>query len=286
MAARGERIEALDDSSLVTLWAYFIGAFAISWTLWVPVAFLFPDNAALPPWAIFLAAAGAYGPSLAAISTALIHGGAPELQLFLAKRLKTRVNWWWYIIVLFGPPAFVWSGAIVNVLMGGHVRLAGVEAIGRSALIFATFIPFGPLGEELGWRGYALRKLEAHFSPLVSSLVLGVVWAAWHAPSFWISPIGMPQRTLTAVVLWTAYTVSFSVLLSYVARRTNYSVLIAILLHATLNAGAAMGAAVLVASASDMQAIQRWSVYVQWLVVIAAATALARSREDDRATQS
>src|SRR5262249_14000550 len=152
MAVSGKRIEALDDSSAVTLWVYFIGAFAISWILWVPVVVLFPDNAALPWWAILLAIAGCYGPSLAAIGTVLLLGGGSELRAFLARRWKAPVHWWWYVIVLFGPPAFVWSSAIVHVLMGGHARLAGAQGVGRAALILATFIPFGPLGEELGWR--------------------------------------------------------------------------------------------------------------------------------------
>jgi len=144
------------------------------------------------------------------------------------------------------------------------------------ALILATFIPFGPLGEELGWRGYALPRLEQHFAPLVSGLVLGIIWAAWHLPMFWFPPIGMPRRSLANVAMWAVNVVGFSVLLSYVARRTKYSVPIAILLHATLNAGPAMGRAVLVSTPADLQAIGNKAQIVRWVVVFVAALMLAR----------
>jgi membrane protease YdiL (CAAX protease family) len=151
-----------------------------------------------------------------------------------------------------------------------------MQAIVRLLVILATFIPFGPLGEELGWRGYALPRLETHVSPLVSSLALGIIWAVWHVPMFWFAPIGLPQRSLIAVAAWAANVLSFSILLSYVARRTSYSVPIAILLHATLNAGPAMGLAALVAPPSDLQAVAASAHLLRWIAVFAAAVGLLR----------
>lgn len=108
--------------------------------------------------------------------------------------------------------------------------------------------------------------------------MLGIIWAAWHLPMFWFPPIGLPTRTLTTVATWATSVVSWSVLLSYAARRTNYSVPIAILLHAALNAGSAMGFAPLLASSLEAEAIGSWARLVRWLVVLVAAVLLARER--------
>lgn len=264
------------------LGTYMALAYLFSWVLWAPVVLWFPDVVAPPWWALLLAFVGAYGPSMAAIATAAIHGGRPELRRLLTNLWRWRVGWWWYVLGLLGPPAFVWIGAGIHMLMGGTVGVRGMEWTLGAAVILATYIPFGPLGEELGWRGYALPRLETHLAPLASSVTLGLIWAAWHFPMFWVPPVGLPTRSLSSAGTWAANVLSFSILLSYAARRTNNSVPIAILLHATLNAGSAMGFAPIVASSFDAEEIESWARFVRWLVVLAAVTALARERRDSR----
>ncbi len=265
---------------LSPLSTYVVLAFACSWIPWAPVVLLLPDVGDPPPWALVVAFVGVYGPSLAAIATAAIHGGPNELRALFARLWRWRVAWWWYTVVLLGPPAFVWLGAGIHLMLGGNASAAGMRWPISAALILVTFIPFGPLGEELGWRGYALARLETRLRPLASSLTLGIIWAAWHAPMFWFPPIGLPARSLGTVGMWTANVLSSSILLSYAARRTNYSVPIAILLHATLNAGSAMGFSALVATSSDSDAIRSFASLVRWTVVLAAALMLGRERPD------
>lgn len=53
--------------------------------------------------------------------------------------------------------------------------------VGVLLIIFAVV-----LGEETGWRGYALPQLQRRFSPLASSLILALVWFGWHLPQFWV----------------------------------------------------------------------------------------------------
>src|SRR5262249_28483888 len=89
------------------LTTFLILVYVISWSLWVPVVWLFPDTFAPPWWALVLAAVGVYGPSLAAMITALARGKVPGLAA-LFRSAKGRARWPWYLLVLFGPPAFVW----------------------------------------------------------------------------------------------------------------------------------------------------------------------------------
>lgn len=265
------------------LTTYLVLAFLFSWILWTPVVLAVPDVVDPPLWALLLAFVGIYGPAFAAIATAAIHGGRAELRALFTKLQRWRVGWPWYVLVLLGPPACVWIGAWTHVVLGGTAAVSGIRWPLAAALILVTFIPFGPLGEELGWRGQALPRLEVHLSPLASSVTLGIIWAAWHVPMFWFPPVGLPTRNLRTVGMWAANVISFSILLSYAARRTNYSVLIAILLHATLNAGTAMGFAAIVAPAADAEEIGSWARLIRWLVVLAAAAVLAREQRDSGA---
>jgi membrane protease YdiL (CAAX protease family) len=88
------------------------------------------------------------------------------------------------------------------------------------------------IGEELGWRGYALPRLLAERSALTASLILGALWGAWHLPTFFVP--GAPQYGLpfSAFVF---LTMAYSVLIGWVYVHTEGSVLVATLLHGAIN---------------------------------------------------
>ena len=94
----------------------------------------------------------------------------------------------------------------------------------------------GPLAEEFGWRGYALDPLQARWSALVSALINGVFWWAWHFPLFFMNGMLQNEWGVGTVAFW-AYAVtviSLSVLFTWVFNNTRRSILAAILLH-TMN---------------------------------------------------
>lgn len=95
----------------------------------------------------------------------------------------------------------------------------------------------GPFPEELGWRGYALDRLQARRTALGASLLLGMAWAAWHLPLFFVK--GSYQNGLgfgsAGFWLYGLTAVSASVLLTFVYNSNDRSVLSAILLHFVLN---------------------------------------------------
>ena len=88
------------------------------------------------------------------------------------------------------------------------------------------------VGEELGWRGYALPKLVETRSPLAASLIIGVVWWLWHLPTFFIA--GTPQFN-QPVVAFLVMTTAYSILLTWVVLHARGSVLIATLFHGAIN---------------------------------------------------
>lgn len=131
----------------------------------------------------------------------------------------------WYAIALGLPMILALTRA------GGHLLLGGSAAIqfgGLSVLNFVVFV----VGEELGWRGYALPRLLAMKSVLAASLSLDVLWGAWHLPTFFVP--GAPQYGLpfSAFVI---LTVAYSILFTWIYIHTRGSVLISTLLHGTIN---------------------------------------------------
>jgi membrane protease YdiL (CAAX protease family) len=92
---------------------------------------------------------------------------------------------------------------------------------------------FVALGEEVGWRGYALPALQARHGALLASVILGVVWALWHVPQFF-NPAALYYDL--PFVLFLAYLIPFSVLITWVFNSTGGSLLMAMLVHAVMNA--------------------------------------------------
>jgi membrane protease YdiL (CAAX protease family) len=127
-------------------------------------------------------------------------------------------------------------GAIaLHVALGGQPPSLGL-LIGAlpTLLIFVVYMMIAvALGEEVGWRGYALPALQARYSALIASLILGMMWALWHLPVFF-NPDTFYSNLPFA--LWLAYIVPFAILITWVFNSAGGSVLMAMFFHAVLNA--------------------------------------------------
>ena len=95
-----------------------------------------------------------------------------------------------------------------------------------------TLLIGGPLGEEIGWRGYALPRLQARRSALSASLIIGVIWALWHLP-LWLT--GAPGRTPSLYAAFVVSVIALSVILTWVYNSSGGSLLVVVLIHATVN---------------------------------------------------
>ena len=169
------------------------------------------------------------GPSIAAIAAAALIDGRSGVVQLVRMVLVWRVGLRWYLIAVFGPLALFALAAWLNVLIGatavGSLTLDWSE-FGRLLVLQLVGVLTGAW-EELGWRGYALPRMLSRLSPLIASLGLGVLWAVWHLPLF-----------LSGDLPWAdaAFIVVASVLFTAVFVRTSRSVLIAFLMHASMNA--------------------------------------------------
>ena len=109
------------------------------------------------------------------------------------------------------------------------------------AILFAG-IYAGPLGEELGWRGLLLPELQNIFSPLKSSLIIGVFWFCWHIPLFW-APIGTlisGNLSFVSVLTYFAIINCLSIIITWLYNQSSNNLWTAILFHLFINAGIAL----------------------------------------------
>ena len=91
---------------------------------------------------------------------------------------------------------------------------------------------FVALGEEVGWRGYALPALQARYSALISSVILGVLWASWHLPTFFNPDLSYSNLPFFLYIL---FIVLIAILMTWLFNSTGGSVLMAMFFHAVIN---------------------------------------------------
>jgi len=218
---------------------FFALACGISWLLWAPLwlpAFGVSGLSVLP----FQHALGAIGP----IAAALIVSGRASGREGPADLLR-RLGLWrgrlvWVGVALFGP--FVLLALAIGVaalLTGDSLSLGGV---GRSRE-FPQWSPLGFLaynivtfgyGEEAGWRGFALPRLQARHSALAATLLLTIGWAIWHTPLFFYRT-GYTSMGAAGIAGWFFSLLTGAVLLTWLYNESRGSILVVALFHAAVD---------------------------------------------------
>jgi membrane protease YdiL (CAAX protease family) len=204
---------------------FFVLAYALAWWIWILYAFN----------VTFLGPIFALGPFLAAIIVTALTKGTAGLKALLSRMVRWRVGLGWYAAALLLPVAVYVVAVSLSILLGARASTA--EQFGSWYLIFPLFaysllFPLsGAFGEELGWRGYALPRVQARLWALSAALVIGVIQTAWHLPLFMI------DRSTSPVPLIVGY-MGLGILATWVFNNTRGSVLLTMLLHASFNTNA------------------------------------------------
>jgi len=204
--------------------SFFILAYAVTWLGAIPYAL-----GAFPVPML------AFGPFVAALVLASVTGGWPRARSLLMRIVQWRVGIRWYALALLPPLAIAVAATCANVLFGApapsrDIVLHSLPALSRSSPSRCSS-HYVAMGEELGWRGFALPRLFDNYPPLMASLILGILVAGWHTPLF-------VTGLYSQVPLRVMFIVATIILYALIANGTGGSVLLAMLFHAALNAGA------------------------------------------------
>jgi membrane protease YdiL (CAAX protease family) len=229
------------------LTTYFAVAYAGSWLLAVPLALsqrglqviALPDGLDL----VMFLLTSYTGPFLAAFLVSAATDGRAGVGQLLRRVVQWRVGVVWYLVALLGYPLVFAVGLIPT--LGVAPLLAIVQKWPLLLTVYLPTIPlsiffFGTLGEETGWRGVALPRLQLRHGPLVGTLILAALHALWHLPAYFIPGAILPGAfDPTQFVANSLAIVASSILWTWVFNNARGSILIAILLHAASNADSA-----------------------------------------------
>src|ERR687898_1752789 len=209
---------------------FFVLTYAITWAIESPLVFLTDSVTATQGMVLVILASNV--PSAVAIVLTAVVLGRGALRKLLGKLLIWRVNPIWYLVVFLGPVTLTGGVVLLNALMGGPALSLGMTLVGATIFFAFSVVPGSALGEEIGWRGYVLPRLQSRMSALSAALLIAPIWGLWHLP-LWLT--GEPDRTPT---LYTGFVVSafaLSVLTAWVYNSTGGSLLMIVLAHATFN---------------------------------------------------
>jgi membrane protease YdiL (CAAX protease family) len=211
---------------------FFVLACAFSWGLWFATIL---SAKGFLPFPFHSGPFGSFGPALAAIVVCLASGGKQAVADLLRPFRVWRVAGRCYLFAVLFIPATYLAAIAVYCLFAR--TLPGLPRyLDQWYLLFplapVILVLGGPLGEEIGWRGFAIPEMMKRYSPLTASLILAPVWFVWHLPSFWLP--GMEDR-LSSTAGFGLSVLAFAVLFTWLYVRTGRSLLLAVIFHTSIN---------------------------------------------------
>lgn len=176
---------------------------------------------------------GSFAPSSVALLLTWREEGAAAAAALFQRVFEWRVGAGWYLFAAGYMAAIKLAVALLHRVITGAWPTFGTESVFviLAALVAATIFG-GPLGEELGWRGYALPRLADRFGLAPASVIVGVAWASWHLPLFFIPGI---DKTGQSFPVYFLQVTALSVAMAWLYLHTRGSLLLAVLMHAAVN---------------------------------------------------
>lgn len=221
------------------LLSFFVMAYAISWILSIP--FILSEWGLLHGDYRIAFIVKSFGPFAAALIVTGITEGKEGVARLRGRIRQWKVGWVWYVVTLLLIPALVLIGIAVQPgALAGFKGATPTVAITYLVTLVVVAFGGGPLGEEPGWRGFALPRLQSSMGPLKGTLLLGLLWTCWHLPDFLTSAQGggpgVPVNTLLVNFgLFLLLVTAIAVVFTWVFNHTGGSLLLAILAHAGVN---------------------------------------------------
>lgn len=236
------------------LLAFFVIAFAGEWIAFLPLV-LAQNGLGLLPYTIpevggpfpvsyyFVALAAILSTTLASFTVTAIIAGKAGVRQLLRRYVLWRVGLRWYLLVLVGVPLI--QLAFSSVFLGIAPLTAFIQ---RWPLYFTTFLPqvliigiATQIWEEGGWSGFAVPNLQQRFGAWRAMLIFGPLWALYHLPAFFVPGLIFDHKVgaitmIVQMVLLIIVAVLTRIVMTWVFNNTKGSILIAILLHAALDA--------------------------------------------------
>lgn len=215
---------------------FFLLAFVISWLYWLPFTLdhfgWLPSS--LPEPVITLAGLGALGPGLAALILVFLRARWTGVRALLESLGDRRVGWRWVAAATLVYPALLLLVAGLHNLLAAEPSLEPQPVSVANLPVLALILLLTVLGEEIGWRGYALPRLQGHWNALWSSLILGTVGTLWHVPFWFLQPTFVQYGWGYFALNW-AWILAVTIFITWLTNNTGNGLLLAVLFHWSFN---------------------------------------------------
>lgn len=210
---------------------FFALAYCLSWLLWIPTVLGRQDHSI---WAGTCFILGGFGPLLAGAAVTTAEEGKSGLLAYLGRIVSLRARPVWYAVTLSLPLLLALLGYALHRTLGASAADLGTtpSPLMYPLILLGAALVGGGL-EEPGWRGYALPRLLQHHNPLAASLILGVLWGLWHLPLFVAATTAQSDQPFFWYLL---NAVGLSIIFTWLYRKADGSILLAVLFHAGVNA--------------------------------------------------
>lgn len=218
-----------------SLLKFFSITYAVTWSCFIAATVVLGSVPSGSPRLAGLAALlmllGTFAPSLVALWLTGRTEGRAGTRALLRRLLEWRVGVRWYVFAVGYIAAIRLAVALVHrVAVGAWPRLG--EEVWYVILANIVITTVGQAGEEIGWRGYALPRLAAGLGLAQASILLGVIWACWHLPLFFIPGVNQTGQSFPIYLMMVT---ALSVAIAWLYGHTNGSLLLAMLMHAAIN---------------------------------------------------
>lgn len=212
-----------------TVLLFFVLTYIFTWTCWLPV--VTGRISTTRPAFGFLWLLGVFGPAAVAVGLTAGREGNRGVRALLAKIFLADVGARWYIFAITYMVAIKLAVAVLFRIVIGQWPRFGTESI---MLMLGGMLASTPVqaGEEIGWRGFALPRLAARMGFARASLLLGIVWAGWHIPQFFLAGVDTYRQSFP---IWAIEVVAISVALAWLYSHTNGSLLLVMVMHSAIN---------------------------------------------------
>jgi len=218
-----------------SLLAFFGLTFLVTWTCFIAVVRWggFPEGSGPRHGLHLLVLLGTFAPSLVALALTARAAGSAGVRAILGRLIAWQVSGRWYLFAVGYWVGIKLSVALVYRLVAGAWPRFSDESwiVMAAATVFSTMVG-GQAGEEIGWRGYALPRLAARWGLGGASILLGVIWASWHLPLFYVPGIDTYGQSFPMYLLQVT---ALSVAIAWLYWRTQGSLLLTMLMHAAIN---------------------------------------------------
>lgn len=216
-------MEAKNIGTKGQLLIFFLLTYGISWVLFS----IGHTNDVLP-----IILLGIWSPSITSILlTAYFFGKKGVLQL-LSRFKRVRIKWYWWVLLLFLPAFIHFTGrSLWQFFYNGEIKTSVLNSSYWLGAIIPSVLIAG-LGEELGWRGFALPRLQRNFSPITASFVLAIFHLLWHLPTYWLGQ-GIHNVPFVYVL---AFVFPWTFIFNWLYNKSGGSLIFAVGFHAVSNA--------------------------------------------------